>query len=68
VRALGLILVGPFIIFFVVEMPGIVWTCNHTIPAPNAAVLIYNDYTIVALVRGFDGTHLFAGRLLAVIA
>ena len=67
-RAVGLIFVGPFIIFFVVEMPGIVRTCNHAISASDAAVLIHDDYAIIALVRGLDGTYLSTGRMLAVIA
>jgi hypothetical protein len=67
-RSLGTFCVRPVGIFFEVEIPDIVGTGNHAVPASYAPVMIDNDDAVLTFVRGLYRTNLGAGRIFTVIA
>jgi hypothetical protein len=61
-------LVGPLFTVFKIELPSIVGTGNHAVPASDTSVVVDNDNAIIAFVGSLDGTDLGAGWFIAVIA
>jgi len=66
-HSLGVIPIGPLGVSLEIEIPGIIWACNKTVPASDAPVVIHNDYTIITLVRSFYGADLDAWWMFTVI-
>ena len=60
--------VRPVWIFFEVEIPRIVGTGNHAVPASDAPVVIDDDDAVFTLVRGLYRTNLRAWWVFTVIA
>jgi hypothetical protein len=66
--SLWVILADPFLAVLEIEIPGIIRTGHHAIPASYTPVVIYDYYAIVTLVCSPDGTDLGAWWFIAVIA
>ena len=67
-RSLRIVFIGPFGIFFVIEISDIVWACYQTISTSYASMLIDNDYPVLTLVSSFHGTDLGTRRFITMIA
>ena len=63
-----MILVGPFRIFSIVEIPGIIRTGDHTVSAANTSVMIDDNDTILPFIGSLDRAGLDTGRVVTVIA
>jgi hypothetical protein len=66
-RSFGAFFVGPFFIVFEIKIPSIVRAGYHAVPAPNAAVMIYNDNAIITLISSLNWTNLGAGWIFAMV-
>jgi hypothetical protein len=62
-----MLFVGPIFIVLEVEVPGVIGTGDHTVPAPYAPVVIHDNDSVIPLVRGLNRTDLGARRGVAVI-